>query len=336
MPSPPYPKVDATAAGLSPGLSAGAAVWDAAVVLASYLPQLTLTGGWAGSRLLEVGCGAGLLAIAAARLGAAVTATDLDQRVLELCAENAEANGVGRLVTTGRLEWGELGAVEELAGGSGWDMILAADCLYQPAATRPLLKTLRAACALAGDGGGGGCRVLVGYKTRMAGQLLFFQLAQRGPLTPAFPAAASTSPPPPTASPSNAHALQTLTQLLLLLHIAQRAGPLSGSTKLRCTQIFRCARPNATPHCITGPAPRPCLIPRRGGLLSALVWTQGGWAAGQPVRSRRVLGRRRRRCARLSDEPTPAAGRNAGRRRRIVNARGGGRTLVTVVARWLG
>jgi len=46
-------------------------------------------------RVLDYGCGSGILALAAAKLGAAETvAIDLDPRALEACAENARANAV--------------------------------------------------------------------------------------------------------------------------------------------------------------------------------------------------------------------------------------------------
>ncbi|MDO9559480.1 MAG: 50S ribosomal protein L11 methyltransferase [Syntrophales bacterium] len=48
-----------------------------------------------GDRVLDLGCGAGLLAIAAARLGAGhVVAADIDPRALEATRQNALANGV--------------------------------------------------------------------------------------------------------------------------------------------------------------------------------------------------------------------------------------------------
>ncbi len=48
-----------------------------------------------GDRVLDLGCGAGLLAIAAARLGAGhVVATDIDPRALEATRQNALANGI--------------------------------------------------------------------------------------------------------------------------------------------------------------------------------------------------------------------------------------------------
>lgn len=49
----------------------------------------------AGSRVLDYGCGSGILAIAAARLGAAqVTALDIDGKALEATARNARDNNV--------------------------------------------------------------------------------------------------------------------------------------------------------------------------------------------------------------------------------------------------
>ena len=53
-----------------------------------------------GGSVADVGCGSGILAIAAARLGAAeVVATDIDPAAVEATRENAEANGVAAVVT---------------------------------------------------------------------------------------------------------------------------------------------------------------------------------------------------------------------------------------------
>ena len=51
-------------------------------------------------RVLDMGCGTGILAIAAAKtLDAGVVAADIDQRSVEIAAENAALNGVGRRVS---------------------------------------------------------------------------------------------------------------------------------------------------------------------------------------------------------------------------------------------
>lgn len=54
----------------------------------------------AGHRALDVGCGTGVLAIAAARAGAIVTAIDVDDEAVEATAANAAANDVDVAVST--------------------------------------------------------------------------------------------------------------------------------------------------------------------------------------------------------------------------------------------
>jgi ribosomal protein L11 methyltransferase len=53
----------------------------------------------AGDRVLDVGCGSGVLAVAAARLGASsVVAVDVDVEAVEVTRANAHRNGVGEVV----------------------------------------------------------------------------------------------------------------------------------------------------------------------------------------------------------------------------------------------
>jgi ribosomal protein L11 methyltransferase len=57
-------------------------------------------------RLLDVGCGSGILSIAAAKLGAQVTASDLDPFCVRATEENTAANGVDvHVVEAAGLEW---------------------------------------------------------------------------------------------------------------------------------------------------------------------------------------------------------------------------------------
>jgi predicted nicotinamide N-methyase len=101
----------------------------------------------AGRRVLDLGSGSGLTAIAARMAGAAhVLATDIDAFALAAIRLNAAANGVAI----------EASQHDHLAAPpSGFDAILAGDMFYE----RPLAERV---LALLDDAGKGGVRVLVG------------------------------------------------------------------------------------------------------------------------------------------------------------------------------
>jgi predicted nicotinamide N-methyase len=116
-------------------------LWPASIALAEGLlsGDMWLPNG--PEPVLELGCGAGLASIAAARAGAGgleVLATDREQRALALTDLNAGRNGVAACVRTARLDW-----CEPYDGKHR--LILAADCLYAPGAAQPLLSFLRRA-----------------------------------------------------------------------------------------------------------------------------------------------------------------------------------------------
>ena len=75
----------------------------------------------AGKKVLDMGCGTGILAILAAKMGAAspVDAIDIDDIAAESAMENASLNGVGDRLSV------ECGDASSLAGRSGYDLILA-------------------------------------------------------------------------------------------------------------------------------------------------------------------------------------------------------------------
>src|SRR5688572_24432631 len=93
-------------------------VWAGGAVLARHLaahPEAV-----AGRRVLDLGSGSGLVAIAAARAGAATAyATDLDPFARAATALNAAENGVDITVL-------------ETPGTTGIDLILAGDVFYNP------------------------------------------------------------------------------------------------------------------------------------------------------------------------------------------------------------
>jgi ribosomal protein L11 methyltransferase len=92
------PPAEDTAAGtpvivwLDPGLAFGTGTHPTTALCLEWLDGAEL----AGRRILDVGCGSGVLAIAALKLGAAhADAIDIDPQALLASNENGERNGVG-------------------------------------------------------------------------------------------------------------------------------------------------------------------------------------------------------------------------------------------------
>ena len=79
-----------------------------------------------GERVLDLGCGSGILSIAALRLGAASAfACDIDEKCVVVACENAALNGIGRDRYTVR--WGDVltdTALRQEMGG-GYDLVVA-------------------------------------------------------------------------------------------------------------------------------------------------------------------------------------------------------------------
>ena len=76
--------------------------------------------------MLELGCGLALPSIAAALAGARVLATDWSPESIVVAAENARRNGLE--VETARCSWADPG---QLVARAPWDVVLAADVLYE-------------------------------------------------------------------------------------------------------------------------------------------------------------------------------------------------------------
>ncbi len=97
-------------------------LWPAAELLATYV--LAESPPSATSRALEIGCGLGLVAVAAARAGWAVLATDYEPDALHFTRHNARGNHTAR-VRTAAIDW------RRPALSTRFERILAADVLYE-------------------------------------------------------------------------------------------------------------------------------------------------------------------------------------------------------------
>ena len=96
-------------------------LWPSARILADELTVMRL----AGQRVLELGCGLGLVAIGATLAGAEVTATDYYDDALEFAALNVE-EATGRSIATRMVNW-----VEMPRDLGKFDVVLASDVLYE-------------------------------------------------------------------------------------------------------------------------------------------------------------------------------------------------------------
>jgi ribosomal protein L11 methyltransferase len=98
----PAGEPDAVRVELDPGLAFGTGTHPTTALCLEWLDALAQSGELAGASIIAYGCGSGILAIAAVRLGAArALAMDIDPQALLATRQNAERNGVlDRVQTT--------------------------------------------------------------------------------------------------------------------------------------------------------------------------------------------------------------------------------------------
>jgi predicted nicotinamide N-methyase len=120
-----------------------AVVWAAAALAARVIldePALV-----AGRRVIDLGCGSGIAAIAARRAGARESvANDIDAAALAVSQLHAEYNGVELTLLHEDL------TLSPLRLGRG-DVVIVGDLFYEEQPSRPLLELLRAARARGAD-----------------------------------------------------------------------------------------------------------------------------------------------------------------------------------------
>lgn len=144
---------------INPGAAFGTGRHETTALCLEALEDLVMP----GARVADVGCGSGVLAIAAAKLGAAeVVANDIDPASVDATRENAEANGVAAKILTSE-------SATPPADGRTFDIVVAniySDTLVALAA--PL-----AACVAPG-----GALVLSGIEASRCGDVERAYLAQ--------------------------------------------------------------------------------------------------------------------------------------------------------------
>jgi predicted nicotinamide N-methyase len=118
-----------------------AELWPSALALARVVARRPLT----GRRVVELGCGLGLPAIAAALAGGRVLATDWSTESVAMTARNAERNGAP--LTTRVFRWDA--PPEPL--GPPWPLVLASDVLYEARNGEQLLELLPRLTAASGE-----------------------------------------------------------------------------------------------------------------------------------------------------------------------------------------
>jgi len=118
-----------------------AELWPSGIALARHVVRLDVS----GKRVLELGCGLALPSFAAAVAGAQVLATDWASECIELVALNAAANGLA--VDVSVLDW----HLPPRLGARGYDLVIAADVLYEERNAEPLVRLLDDAVATGGE-----------------------------------------------------------------------------------------------------------------------------------------------------------------------------------------
>ncbi|MGY4876531.1 50S ribosomal protein L11 methyltransferase [Vreelandella aquamarina] len=92
------PEQDAVNLVLDPGLAFGTGTHPTTALCLEWLDELAVSGELEQVNVLDVGCGSGILAIAALKLGAAhADGTDIDPQALQASRDNAERNAIDEM-----------------------------------------------------------------------------------------------------------------------------------------------------------------------------------------------------------------------------------------------
>jgi predicted nicotinamide N-methyase len=115
------------------GFPLWAKVWEASYVLADHLAQMRPE---PGKRFLEIGCGIGVVGVAASCFGHDVTMTEGDPHAVQFARANSEINHCRVRIL--ELDWNKPGLNER------FDFIVGSEVVYHERDFRPLLDLFRA------------------------------------------------------------------------------------------------------------------------------------------------------------------------------------------------
>lgn len=116
-----------------------AEIWPCGALLAGVIAQNPEP--LRGQRVLELGPGVGVTAVAALKAGADLTVADYDLGALALTTLNA-LDQTGQEPTAIHLNWRNPSREFLRAAGDGWPLVLGADLLYERKDVRPLMALL--------------------------------------------------------------------------------------------------------------------------------------------------------------------------------------------------
>ncbi|WP_394424727.1 50S ribosomal protein L11 methyltransferase [Vreelandella stevensii] len=113
------PEAEAVNLILDPGLAFGTGTHPTTALCLEWLDELAVKGVLTHQRVLDVGCGSGILAIAALKLGASsADGTDIDPQALQASRDNAQRNGIAEQTLS-------LYYPEQLADGQTYPIVTA-------------------------------------------------------------------------------------------------------------------------------------------------------------------------------------------------------------------